>query len=86
MNTDNEERCTIEFKGSLIILNFEMKPETEFTKPNAIVRTRHFSVMNGVVRVFYNTYYIYCKRYPDFALDVFFQEFPCEPVWSWEND
>lgn len=83
---NNEERATITFTRSQTLINFEMRAESEFSSPHAIVRTRHISTMNGVVNVYYNTYYIYCERYPDCALWVFLTVFPCEPVWSWENE
>lgn len=86
MNINNEERCVINLVGNMVYLNFEMHPESEFANPHAIIRTRHFSLMSGVVRVFYNTYYIYCPKMPDCAMWIFIQYFPCEPVWSWENE
>jgi len=85
MNRDNEERCDIVITNSQVLLKFEMSAESEFSAPHAIIRTRHIAELNGTVTVYHNTYYIYCKRYRDFALDIFLQHFPCEPVWTWEE-
>jgi len=85
MNKNNEERVKITFTRSQVVLNFDMHPESEFSNPDAIIRTCSISQTNGIVRVIYNTYYIYCERYPEQALQIFIDNFPCFAVWSWEK-